>query len=169
MTQVLVVLGAKLHRDAQGQAQASPALSRRITAARALDSGGALFIATGGAQPGLPSEASVVHQVLCAAGIPPHRVLTEDISRNTFENLVFVQRLMRQNGLTAARMGIVSDRAHLPRVWVIARILGLQVRLHGAPPADLTLAKRTQFWIREAAALPLSIWRAALHRIAARP
>ena len=168
MTPVLVVLGAKLHRDALGNVHASPALIRRINTALDLDTGIALFVPTGGAQPGWPTEASVATQLLCAAGVPPDRILCENAARNTFENLVFARRLLCHHGPSPAQMKIISDRAHLPRVWVIARILGLPAHLHAAAPTDLSYAKRTQFWIREAAAMPLSIWRATAHRIAMR-
>ncbi len=163
MTAISVILGAKLKWDAAVQPVASPALQRRVDAALQATAPDALFLVTGAAMNGLPSEASAAARMLIDAGIGPARILIEDQSRNTFENLVNVQSLLAAKGLPATNLTLISDAYHLPRARVIARLLGLRVKTLPARRPDVRLLKRAHMTLRECASIPLSAARVQLH------
>lgn len=71
---------------------------------------------------GTPSEAAVGRDWLVAEfGLDASRILLEEISTDTFENLRHARGLLP----AGARLGILTSRFHLARVMVYARQLGL--------------------------------------------
>lgn len=86
------------------------------------------LLLTGGGQ---PSEARAGRSWLIRhRGLSPERVLLEEASTDTFENL----RQARDMLPAAAQMGIVSSRFHLARVRLFARQLGLAATVLAAEP-----------------------------------
>jgi len=81
-------------------------------------------------------------------------ILVEPLSKSTFENLVFAFPMLPQNAVIT----LVSNRWHLPRAWLILRLLGRRGRLSG-PPTQTPLHKTMVAILREVATTPLSIWR----------
>jgi len=91
------------------------------------------------------SEAAAGREHLLAAGVPADAVWTEDSSRHTLENLVFVRETLRRHGWN--RLLLVSDPLHLARALAFARGLALDVACSpapGAPPRRGTPA----WWLR---------------------
>ena len=115
----LVVLGARVNEDGP-----SGALRNRIAAAAAYlrDNPDTLAVASGGQGTDEPvSEASCIRDGLAAAGIDPARILLEDRSADTVENLRDSLALI---GRTGATVGVVTNDFHIYRALCAARKLG---------------------------------------------
>ncbi len=170
MTAILVTVGrmalAAADRPAQGQectvvvlgcqvfpdGHPSLMLRGRIQAAyRYLtDHPEAVCIASGGqngSEPG--SEAQCIRDTLVSMGIAPERILLEDRSRSTEENLALSARLIAEQGLPTAA-AVASDNFHQLRAAIWAQRSGLTPYSDGcASPWFLTAG----YWARETAAL----------------
>lgn len=93
------------------------------------------------------SEAEAMYRYLVQRGIPPERLLREDRSTTTRENLLYSAKLIPE----ARRVGIVTSDFHVARGLGIARRLGYP-QVWGAPaPADSVL--RLHYLLRESFAL----------------
>lgn len=153
---VAVVLGAAVRHDGTP----SPTLARRADHAAWLFRQGRIdaIVTTGGAAPGHPphwAEGAVARARLLAAGLPAEAVDAETASTTTLANIVGVRPLLP----SGARVTLVSNRWHLPRALLIARLLGLAADASG--PAATTTWPRTAWAIlREAAAVGPSAVRA---------
>ena len=149
----IVVLGARLRPDGTpGQA-----LARRIAAGVALYRQGAasLLLLSGGGERHR-AEAQAMAEAALAAGVPAAALLVEAESANTVENAFLSAALLRQRGLGAVLL--VTERYHLFRARLLFRRAGLVVVDVVAPPADWR--QDWPMWLREAVALPRSLWRA---------
>lgn len=107
------------------QLQVNDAAERLIEAARLWHLGVApLVIVSGGSgdlyQPDL-REAGLMQALMQALGVPASAIIAEDQSRNTRENLVNVQTILRERGFK--RILVVSSALHLRRVAGICRKL----------------------------------------------
>ncbi|MBQ9644621.1 MAG: YdcF family protein [Lachnospiraceae bacterium] len=112
----LLVLGAQVHE--QGP---SIVLKYRLdTAADYLEQNPeTLCIVSGGQGPNEPfPEAAGMKQYLLEKGIAEERILTEDASRNTKENMEFSRKLLTGN---TVRVGIVTNDFHIYRAMALAR------------------------------------------------
>ena len=88
-------------------------------------------VASGGQNDNEPiSEAACIRNTLAARGIDPDRILLEDRSRSTEENLRFTAEIIRQQGLNP-RVAIASDNFHQLRASVWARRCGLEAESLG--------------------------------------
>lgn len=110
----------------------------------------AVCIASGGQNGSEPiSEALCIRNTLVDMGIDEGRILMEDDSRSTEENLRFSAALVRERGLPATA-AIASDNFHQLRGEIWAERNGLTARSIGcASPWYLTAG----YWARETAAL----------------
>lgn len=72
----------------------------------------------------LISEAECMYRYLTEKGIAPERLLREDISANTEENLLFSQKLLEENGISGA-ITIVTSEFHAYRAAKTAEQLGM--------------------------------------------
>ena len=110
----------------------------------------AVCIASGGQNGTEPiSEARCIRQALADWGIEEDRILLEEGSHSTAENLAFSAAIIREQGLPTAAV-IASDNFHQLRAAVWAERNGLTP--YAAPCASpwfLTAG----YWAREAAAL----------------
>ncbi|WP_107948760.1 YdcF family protein [Lysinibacillus parviboronicapiens] len=93
------------------------------------------------------TEASVMLDYLVQRGIPAERILVEDQSTSTYENLLFSKELLPE---ATKQITIVSNDFHLRRAKYLAKSLGFEV--------DVVVAKtpksvETKLRIRERAAL----------------
>ena len=70
------------------------------------------------------TEASCMQRELIASGVAPERILTEERSTTTQENLAFSQELMERNGLNG-KVLIVSNKFHIYRALLLAKAQGL--------------------------------------------
>lgn len=93
------------------------------------------------------TEASVMYDYLVQAGIDAKRILIEDNSTSTFENLKFSQQLLPEN---TNAITIISNDFHLKRATLLATKLGFDSDVIAAPtPKVVELKSR----VRERAAL----------------
>ena len=119
----LIVLGCQVNGTAP-----SLMLSQRIDAAITYlhTYPDAVAIVSGGMGPGEDiTEAACMYSCLTAAGIAPERIILEDRSTSTMENLLFSMEYM-EPGASAA---IVSSEFHLYRAGQMAQSLGLEPHL----------------------------------------
>ena len=81
------------------------------------------------------SEARTMADFLTASGVPPDRILQENRSRNTWENLRNGAALLTERGydLKHTRVMVVSNGFHLTRVRMLARRCGLRIGTLAAP------------------------------------
>lgn len=84
------------------------------------------------------TEASVMANYLIKHGIAEDRVLLEDQSTTTYENLLFAKKLLPEN---TASITIISNDFHLKRATVLARKLGLKADVVAAPTPKVVNTK----------------------------
>ena len=144
--EVIVVLGSSTPN-----AQPSPTLAERLNLAYTLAqqhpkaqvivSGGVDFRETA-------SEASVMAAYLEAKGLDKSRLLLENRSTSTHENLVFSLRLLQAGGQTpqAATVLVTSDFHTLRASWIAKKAGWKNVATAGAPTP---LYMRYNAWLRE--------------------
>ena len=107
-------------------------------------------VASGGQNDNEPiSEAACIRNTLAARGIDPDRILLEDRSRSTEENLRFTAEIIRQQGLNS-RVAIASDNFHQLRASVWARRCGLEAESLGCAS---WWPLGPGYWAREAVAV----------------
>ncbi|MEM9013113.1 MAG: ElyC/SanA/YdcF family protein [Pseudomonadota bacterium] len=139
---------------------ASPTLRRRAEAGAAvfLRSEADWLVLTGGAGRHPPAEAEVAAEIARVVGIPAERLIQEDRSTRTVENLAFARDLLAARG--CHRATIVSDGYHLPRALLAARLLGLQATAAAAPDPRGERRGLALKVAREALALPATAFQA---------
>jgi uncharacterized SAM-binding protein YcdF (DUF218 family) len=99
-------------------------------------------------------EASAMASYLIARGFPADRLLLEDRSRNTEENLLFSRAIMEELR-PGARATIVTSDFHAFRAALLARRLGIRGQVAGARVAGYY---RPSAMLREFAAVFLQYW-----------
>lgn len=93
------------------------------------------------------TEASVMRDYLIAAGVDAARILEEDKSTSTYENLLFAKALLPED---TTAVTIVSNDFHLRRATLLASKLGFEADvIPAATPKSVELKSN----IRERAAL----------------
>lgn len=111
---------------------------------------GTVCVASGGQGPreGI-TEAEAIKKTLVSAGVEPARVLLEDQSRSTRENLRNSLAVIKKAG-GSQKLAIVTDDYHEFRACSIARSLGLEAY---AVPARTPWFILSSCWAREVLAL----------------
>ena len=115
----IVILGARVNEDGP-----SGSLWERISAAREYleRNPDAIAVASGGQGDDEPmSEARCIYEYLTAAGIDPGRILLEEASTSTVENMANSFALLEGR---AVRVGIVTNDFHIFRALCIGRAQG---------------------------------------------
>ena len=151
----LVVLGASVYADGP-----SPALTRRINAVMdCLDQHpDARIIASGGQGKNEPvSEALCIRDELVRRGVDPNRILMEDRSTDTRENMIYSKALIDR---VDAAVGIVTNNYHIWRSLRLARRAGM-TNVHGIA-ATYTGPTLFHFMVREAVSITVSFLRGSL-------
>ena len=130
-------------------------LYRAGRAQRILVSGGNVFD-----QNGVRGEAFYVKSFLSELGVPAEVVLTEERSRNTYQNAVETSRILVTEGWHS--LLLVTSASHMPRAHAVFQSRGLEVI---AAPTDFQVAAYSQpailDWIPTAGGLGRTT--AALH------
>lgn len=91
-------------------------------------------------------------------GVPPERILLEDKSTTTAENLRFSAGLLAEHG-RAGRVLVVTSNYHVFRAAVLSRRLRLRMNVIGAPTAFYFVPSA---FLREFVALLAQYWRTNL-------
>jgi uncharacterized SAM-binding protein YcdF (DUF218 family) len=142
----LIVLGAQVRGTT-----ISKSLKKRLdTALEYLkDNPGTRVIVSGGQGPGEDiSEAEAMESYLLTNGVEENRIIKEDKSTNTNENILFSKKLIPSDN---ASIAIVTNGFHIFRSLSIAKKQGLS-RVGGlAAPSDPLLL--LNYYIREAAGI----------------
>lgn len=144
----IIVLGAKLIGS-----QPSTMLRLRLDKAiRLYQQGYASTIIVSGAKGADEdtSEAAAMQRYLINQGIPENKIIIEDKSYNTFQNLNNCQTIMKEHGLEQAI--IVSNASHIRRSLILAQHLGINATGAPAPMADNPYLTAKQY-AREGAAM----------------
>ena len=95
----------------------------------------ALMVVSGGqGEDETVSEADAMASYLLARGVPEERILREDKSHTTEENLVNAMRLLAARG-GAGRLALVTSGYHMYRCLLTARRLGIACKGFGAKVA----------------------------------
>ena len=139
---VALVMGA-----AQYDGRPSPALARRLEAARALFEDGcvARIVVSGGARPGdRTSEGASGVAWLATRGVPPAALAAETRATTSAENVRFALPLLGDGPVV-----VVTDDLHLTRSLALARRAGLDASGAAAVVPD----DRLRYAVREALAL----------------
>jgi uncharacterized SAM-binding protein YcdF (DUF218 family) len=146
----VVVLGAGVNGTVP-----SLTLHERITAAYHYLSANpeAIAILSGGQGPGEDiSEAACMYRELTELGISPHRLLQEDSSTSTIENLQFsLDVAEEETGYRPSSIGIVSSEYHIFRATRFAKGLGLDAV--GIPAKTSWFPLRLNYYLREIVAI----------------
>lgn len=146
----IIVLGAGVHGT-------TPSLSLRerlnATLTYLQENPDTLCVVTGGQGPGEDiTEAACMAQWLTDKGIDPKRIIQEDKSTSTQENLTFALDLLEAHtGSRPTSAGIVSSEYHLFWAGLMAEDLGLTAT--GIPARTTWLTLRLNYYLREIAAV----------------
>lgn len=144
--EAVIVLGCQVRGEVP-----SVMLSRRLDAALETLSEypDAICVVSGGQGGGEDiSEAEAMRRYLVEHGIPESRVITEDRSTSTRENIAFSSEILKERGIT--RAVIVTSDFHQYRAGLYAKRNGLTVGHHSGRTPVFNLAN---YWVREWAAL----------------
>lgn len=101
------------------------------------------MVFTGGKGASGQIESEVGKRLAVQAGVPADRILTEDVSHDTWENFAEAARRMQSNGLKSCL--IVTDPFHSQRCQWIARDVGLEP--YPAPSQRGPSATRPGSWL----------------------
>ncbi|MBQ8087559.1 MAG: YdcF family protein [Clostridia bacterium] len=142
----IIVLGARVNADGP-----SLALQHRIDSAAQylLDHPDTVCIASGGQGSDEPmAEAEAIRQGLLAQGIPSERILMEEQSKTTAQNLRYSKALLPAE---QAKVGIVTNNFHVFRALALARKQGYEQVW--AEAAEFGRGALPHFMVREGAGL----------------
>lgn len=163
----VVIFGAAVRRDGRP----SNTLRLRVEAAvrfaaRLPDT---IYVPTGAVGRFGASEASVMAQLLHAAGVPPQQILIEDTGTDTVSSIRAVAALLRARGYPGPVYAATSAY-HLPRCVLLMRLAGLRARACPPPPvpAARSFGKRWYWRLREVPALPWDVGLMLLARLRGR-
>jgi uncharacterized SAM-binding protein YcdF (DUF218 family) len=133
---VVVVLGAGLKDGGEVGPLLASRLERGLSVYQALTADGAadpvLIVSGGKGADEQVSEAQAMARCLLGRGFPAGQLILEDRSRTTEENLLFSKAIMDRRR-PGARWVIVTSSFHALRAAIIARRLGIDCQVMGAP------------------------------------
>lgn len=146
----LVVLGAGIN----GTAPSQILYDRLVAALNYLNTyPDAVAVVSGGQGPGEDiTEAECMRRWLTDHGVAPERIIMEDKSTSTLENLTFsLEKIAADGGDTGGKIAIVSNEFHLYRAKFMAQALGAKPVGVAAKTSNSLLM--INYFIREAPAV----------------
>ncbi|MCL2387858.1 MAG: YdcF family protein [Defluviitaleaceae bacterium] len=96
------------------------------------------------------TEAEAMARYLYARGIPRERILQEELSTSTLENLTFAQEILSEHFNGEFTAVVISNDFHMFRAISIARRVGIDANHLGAPTPTRLLAEN---YLRESVAV----------------
>lgn len=141
--QAIIILGCRVNGDVP-----SAMLMQRINAAYSYleKFPNAVAIASGGqGSDENTSEAECIRVYLEKKGISSDRIIIEDNSTSTRENMLFSRQILEEMGISG-EIAIVSNEYHLLRARTIAKKNGLDVKCCAARTVPIYLPP---YWVRE--------------------
>lgn len=102
------------------------------------------------------SEAKAMSHYLLDKGLPANKLLLEQESTTTLENLTFSEKLIGEKQETTPRFLVVTNSFHSLRAGIYMRKLGLKGRSVGSKTALYYLPSA---WIRESVGLVVMYWK----------
>ena len=146
----IIVLGAGVRGTVP-----SMSLQERIDAAYnyLVEHPDTIAVLSGGQGPGEDiTEAACMYRELTQMGIDSKRLLLEEASTSTIENLMFSLNVIEEHtGSRPRTIGIVSSEYHLFRAGLFAKQLGLES--FGIPARTSWFALRLNYYLREIVAV----------------
>lgn len=126
---VLIVYGAKVGGTEDAPTPGRFLAYRLDLAARVLEkSPSALCIVCGGKGRDEPvAEAEVMKRYLVARGVDEGRILVDDESANTLENIECAMKIIKENDLEDYKVACLSTEYHIPRIKFLCSKAGLSV------------------------------------------
>ena len=142
-TELIIILGARLYGSVP-----SPSLAERLETGYdyLITHENAIAVVSGGIGKGedIP-EASAMKDYLVAKGIKGERILVEDASTNTFQNIIYSKKLIEENlpdfDLDHEKIGIVTNDYHVFRGVMMGKRFGLHAEGIPAKTPATTLFK----------------------------
>jgi len=134
---VVIVLGAGLNGEEVGSH-----LARRLTTAVDYleQNPNAMVIVCGGLGAAQTiTEAEAMARYLVAHGIAAERIIQEDLSTTTHENLLFAQEILARYFPDGFRAALITNDFHIFRATAMARDIGLDVVPLGAHTPTFTI------------------------------
>jgi len=127
---VVIVLGAGV----MGETVSRPLAHRLDAAARYWEQNPAAYIiVTGGlGNRATITEAEAMARYLIRIGVPEDRILLEELSTSTYENLIFANAILTEHFPDGFRAVLVTNDFHIYRSVQTARVIGLDVTRIGA-------------------------------------
>lgn len=160
-----VILGA-----AAWDKRPSPVFRERINHALYLYQTGMVkkLIFTGGTpKAGFMTEAAVGRRYALQHGVDAEDILYENMSRDTYQNLVNAKALADDNNIDSVI--IVSDPYHMARAAFMARDLNMQAQTSPTPTTRFTATQsQLRFLAQEAYLLMAYQWMQTVHRASTR-
>ncbi|TRL40513.1 YdcF family protein [Rhizobium straminoryzae] len=128
----MIVLGGAIENDvvaSRGGVELNAAADRYTEALRlALSHPQAKILVSGGdgsISGRFPGEAGLAEQFFAALGVPPQRLIKDNTSRNTWENMLNTKALLAANGLTDCLL--ITSGFHMPRALALFQKAGIAV------------------------------------------
>ncbi len=131
---VILVYGAWLQGERPGKA-----LQKRLNTALELYNANpeAVIIVSGGQGDNeVRPEAEAMKEYLCEKGVPSEKVIEENKSRNTIQNINYSFKIIKEAGLEECKVVSVSNAFHIPRIILLCERLGYESIPALAPDPD---------------------------------
>lgn len=128
--EVVIVLGCGLKGD-----EPNSMLEKRLdkTIEYLNKNPNAMVIVSGGQGSDEPiSESEAMRRYLVKNGIDISKIIKEDQSDNTYENIKFTKEVMKENNLKPEKIVIISSKFHLYRAKDIAKRDGINSKFYGS-------------------------------------